>query len=101
MYLAILWQKYASESPVIELVGWFLEFNGPLRQYFSLHRTVSQRRQREKRKDRREKKYPKNPTRTYCKRNRPLPYYHPKQGRPIGVGRGGVGGQGGGGQPPQ
>ena len=30
--------------------------------------------EKENRKDRREKKWPNNPTRTYCKRSRPLPY---------------------------
>ena len=40
-------------------------------------------REKEDRNDRREKKCPNNPTRTYCKRNRPLPYYKSKSvGRP-------------------
>ena len=60
--------------------GWFVGcfgFNGPLRQYFSLYRAVSQREgEREERIE--ERKISKLlQTRTYCKRNRPLPYYHP------------------------
>ena len=55
------------------LVGCF-EFNGPLRQYFSLYRAVSQREgEREERIDE-SKNVQTTPTRTYCKRNRPLPY---------------------------
>ena len=34
-------------------------------------------REKEKRNDRREKKCPNTPTRTYCKRSRPLPYSNP------------------------
>ena len=59
-----------------DIVGWLVGcfgFNGPLRQYFSLYRAVSQR---EGRIDER-KKFQTTPTRTYCKRNRPLPYYDP------------------------
>ena len=58
------------------LVGWLVGFgfNGPLRQYFSLYRAVSQReREREERIDE-SKNVQTTPTRTYCKRNRPLPY---------------------------
>ena len=59
------------------LVGCF-GLNGPSRQYFSLYRAVSQREgEKETRKDRGEKKCPNNPTRTYCKRSRPLPYFYP------------------------
>ena len=55
------------------LVGCF-GFNGPLRQYFSLYRAVSQREgEREERIDE-SKNVQTTPTRTYCKRNRPLPY---------------------------
>ena len=54
------------------LVG--LGFNGPLRQYFCLYRAVSQREgEREEWKDE-SKNVQTSPTRTYCKRNRPLPY---------------------------
>ena len=42
------------------LVGCF-GFNGPLRQYFSLYRAISQREGERKEKDRREKKCPNNP----------------------------------------
>ena len=55
------------------MVGCF-GFNGPLRQYFSLYRAVSQREgEREERIDE-SKNVQTIPTRTYCKRNRPLPY---------------------------
>ena len=55
------------------LVGCF-EFNVPLRQYFSLYRAAS--RKRRERIDE-SKIVQTTPTRTYCKHNRPLPYYHP------------------------
>ena len=55
------------------LVGCF-GFNGPLRQYFSLYRAVSQREgERGERIDESENVQT-TPTRTYCKRIRPLPY---------------------------
>ena len=53
------------------LVGCF-EFNGPLRQYFSLYRAVSQR--EGERGERIDESKNVQTTRTYCKRNRPLPY---------------------------
>ena len=67
-----------------KLVGFFLSwlgwlvgcfgFNGPLRQYFSLYRAVSQREgERGERKDE-SKNVQTTPARTYCKRNRPLPF---------------------------
>ena len=58
------------------LVGCF-GFNGPLRQYFSLYRTVSQREgeRGEKRTDE-SKNVQTTPTRTYYKRSRPLPFCH-------------------------
>ena len=52
-------------------------FNGPFRQYFSLYRVVSQREGERGERQRRVKMSKQPPTRTYCKRNRPLPYYHP------------------------
>ena len=52
-------------------------FNGPLRQYFSLCRTVSQRERERKEVIDERKNVQTTPTRTYCKRNRPLPYYNP------------------------
>ena len=61
------------------LVGWF-GVNGPLRQYFSLYRTVSQR--EGERKER--KNVQTTPTRTYCKCSRPLPFSNPnKQDAPV------------------
>ena len=63
------------------LNGWLvgcLGFNGPLRQYFSLYRAVSQREGElgEKRIDE-SKNVQTAPTRTYYKRSRPLPYCNP------------------------
>ena len=62
---------------VIRLVGWLVGFgfNGPLRQYFSLYRAVSQG-EGENRTERidESKNVQTTPTRTYCKRSRPLPY---------------------------
>ena len=62
------------------LVGWF-GFNGPMRQYFSLYRAVSQR-EGERKETEENKNVQTTPTRTYCKRNRPLPYYIEVVGRP-------------------
>ena len=59
------------------LVGCF-GLNGPLRQYFSLYRAVSQRQGERKREMIGERKNVQTtPTRTHCKRSRPLPYYDP------------------------
>ena len=58
------------------LVGCF-GFSGPLRQYFSLYRAVSQREEEREERIEESKNVQTNPTRTYCKRNRPLPYHHP------------------------
>ena len=60
----------------IWLVGCF-EFTGPLRQYFSLYRAVSQREGERGERIEESKNVQTTHTRTYCKRNRPLPYYHP------------------------
>ena len=60
--------------------GWLLGcfgLNGPLRQYYSLNRAVSQREGERKRNDRREKNVQTTPTRTDCKHRRPLPYSNP------------------------
>ena len=59
------------------LVGCF-GFNGPLRQYFSLYRAISQREgeRGEKRIDE-SKNVQTTPTRTYYKSSRPLPYCNP------------------------
>ena len=55
------------------LVGCF-GFSGPLRQYFSLYRAVSQR---EGERIEESKNVQTTPTCIYCKCNRPLPYYDP------------------------
>ena len=62
--------------PLFGLVGCF-GFNGPLRQYFSLYRAVSQREGERRERIDESKNVQTTPTRTYCKHNRPLPYYHP------------------------
>ena len=62
---------------VLGLVGWLVGcfgFNGPLRQYFSLYRAVSQREGERGERIDESKNVQTTPTRTYCKRNRPLPY---------------------------
>ena len=55
------------------LVGCF-GLNIPLRQYFSLYRAVSQREGERRERIDESKNVQTTPTRTYCKRNRPLPY---------------------------
>ena len=55
------------------LIGCF-GFNGPLRQSFSLYRAVSQREGERGERIDESKNVQTTPTRTYCKRNRPLPY---------------------------
>ena len=63
------------ESGTASIAGWLVVFwlYGPLRHYFSLYRTVSQREgEREESQN-----VETIPTPTYCKRNRPLPYYYP------------------------
>ena len=88
-----VWKHPSSPSPtkalisksagkVMAIVGWLLVgcfgFNGPLRQYFSLYRAVSQREgEREEKRIDESKNVQTTPTRTYYKRNRPLPYGHP------------------------
>ena len=59
------------------MVGWLVgcvRFNGPLRQYFSLYRAVSQKEGERRERIDESKNVQTTPTRTYCKRNRPLPY---------------------------
>ena len=67
-------------SRISKTIGgdWLVVFrlNGPLRQYFSLHRAVSQR-EGERMEMTDERGNVQTHTRTYCKRNRPLPYYKP------------------------
>ena len=58
-----------ARAGVICAVGCF-GLNGPLRQYFSLYRGGRQRRERIDES----KSVQTTPTRTYCKRSRPLPY---------------------------
>ena len=58
------------------LVGCF-GFNGPLRQYFSLYRAVSQREGERGERIDESKNVQTTPTRTYCKRNRLLSYCNP------------------------
>ena len=68
--------NYAPQRGFVPEELWLVGFgfNGPLRQYFSLYRAVSQREgEREERMDESENVQT-TPTRTYCKRNRPLPY---------------------------
>ena len=78
------YDKYYTSSPKVKnvaaqirtlkwLVGCF-GFNGPLRQYFSLYRAVSQREGERRERIDKSKNVQTTPTRTYCKRNRPLPY---------------------------
>ena len=55
------------------LVGCF-GFKGPLRQYFSLYRAVSQREGERRERIDESKNVQTTPTCTYCKSNRPLPY---------------------------
>ena len=65
-----------SEPEFYGLVG-CVGFNGPLRQYFSLYRAVSQREGERGERIDETKNVQATPTRTYCKRNRPLPYCNP------------------------
>ena len=64
----------ASSHKTLSLVGGF-GFNGPLRRYFCLCPAVSQRGRKKRGKIDEQKHGQTSPTRTYCKRNRPLPYY--------------------------
>ena len=65
-------------TPAVSLsVVGCLGFNGPFRQYFSLYRAVSQREGERRERIDKSKNVQTTPTRTYCKRSRPLPYSHP------------------------
>ena len=64
-----------SSKADFRLVGCF-GFNGRLIQYFSLYRAVSQREGERVERIDESKNVQTTPTRTYCKRNRPLPYYN-------------------------
>ena len=59
-------------TTLIWLVGF--GFSGPLRQYFSLYRAVSQKEGERGERIDESKHVQTTPTRTYCKRSRPLPY---------------------------
>ena len=75
-WLPGLHEAFPPVATRIWLVGCF-GLSGTLRQYFSLYRSVSQREgEREERREE-SKNVQTTPTRTYCKRNRPLPYCHP------------------------
>ena len=64
--------------PLFWMVDGCSGFNGPLRQYFSLYRAVSQREgERGEKKIDESKNVQTTPTRTYYKRSRPLPYCNP------------------------
>ena len=77
--LRIKFPRKHTYDQCIWLVGCF-GLNGPLRQYFSLYRAVSQREgERKEKRQTREKNVQTTPTRTYCKYNRPLPYCNPNQ----------------------
>ena len=65
------------------LAGWLFGFNGPLRQYFSLYRAASQREGERGEQIVESKNVQTTPTRTYCKHSRPLPYYHPNCRTPL------------------
>ena len=70
-------ERVAAEpiSHIAEMdVGWLFGFNGPLRQYFSLYRAISQKEGERGERIDESKNVQTTPTRTYCKRNRPLPY---------------------------
>ena len=76
--------KYSNGTDIkgFWLVGCF-GFNGPLRQYFSLYRAVSQREgEIGEEKIEESKNVQTTPTRTYCKRSRPLPTIIKIVGRP-------------------
>ena len=67
--------KYELPYHFKKMVGWlFFGLNGPLRQYFSLYRAVSEREGERKEMIDERKNVQTTPTRTYCKRSRPLPY---------------------------
>ena len=69
----IFWAN--SRSP--NQISWLVEFNGFLRQYFSLYQAVSQRGRKKRESVDKRKNVQATPTHTYCKHNRPLLYYYP------------------------
>ena len=70
---AWFWYSWSALAGTPGFVGCF-GFNGPLRQYFSLHRAVSQREGERRERIDESKNVQTTSTRTYCKRYRPLPY---------------------------
>ena len=65
---AIMAMATSTPLPVEEVVGWLVGFgfNGPLRQYFSLYRAVSQREGERGERIDETKNVQTTPTRTYC-----------------------------------
>ena len=66
MVAAIDWCSHTTHDWI-----WLFWVFGPLRQYFSLYRAVSQRGRKKREKIDERQKSPNNPTRTYCKRSGP------------------------------
>ena len=87
--MGVVWTFLLSSFPSLlflplfgrRLVGCF-GFNGPLRQYFSLYRAVSQREGERGERIDESKNVQTTPTRTTCKCSRPLPYCNPIVERP-------------------
>ena len=70
--------KYCFEGPLEELflVGWLFWVKRPLETVFqSLSGRLPERRRKRRERIVESKNVQTTPTRTYCKRNRPLPYY--------------------------
>ena len=63
-----------------KFVGWLvLGFNSLLRQYFNLYRAISQEGRKRREMIDQRKNVQTTPTRTHCKRSRPLFYYYPNK----------------------
>ena len=76
-FLPLYWSLFLGRKYREKIVHWLVGcfgFNGPLRQYFSLYRAVSQREGERGERIDMSKNVQTTPTRTYCNRNRPLPY---------------------------
>ena len=85
IYFLFVQGKCKNETDHMICVGWLVGcfgFNGPLRQYFSLYRVVSQREGERGERIDESKNVQTTPTRTYCKRNRPCPTVIKIVGRP-------------------
>ena len=79
MVAAIDWRSHTTHDCI-----WFVSFLGltakhieTFETYFSLYRAVSERGRKKGEKIDELKNVQTTPIRTYCKRNRPLPYYYP------------------------